>query len=91
MANEMTQGAWNWATNGDEWFVESSANNLTIATLGKRATKGDLFAITAVPDLIAAVEAARALLADPDAEGMDADRVSALLDAAYAKAMGRAS
>lgn len=46
--------------------------------------------ISAAPDLLAAIEAALALLQDPDATDTDAFRVEAMLEAAILKAKGGA-
>ena len=82
----MSAANWNWATDGDDYFVESST--ATIAKMSKRSTRNELFLITAAPQLLAAVNAARALLTNPEADEADATRVLQLLEQAVNKAAG---
>ena len=95
MTDKHTPGPWN-ATDGAAILAGSGINIQNIASvslekrLGRGSAKADALLISAAPDLLAALRAARPYVMTCVDEPIDpAGRALAALDAAIAKAEGR--
>jgi hypothetical protein len=81
-----------YSDNGGECIAIIGDNVRVALVLGRDIpeTHENAALIVAAPEMLSAVEAALALLQDPDATDTDADKVEALLEGAIAKAKGEA-
>ena len=84
-----TSGPWRVGSNGASVKVVDTADKaICMLTPRRDMWNGDL--IASAPALLAAAQAAHALLTDPDADEFAANRVEALLAGAITAALGGA-